>query len=776
MAQIPDIDVTTISVGGSAYTVPFAYQNRAEVFVEVDGVSTTFTWINDGNISITPAPAAGAVVRRYRNTSALKIRHDYRNGVPFTPRNIAENNDQLLFVVQESVNDTAGTAALALATSEQALDTAQDALDFVGERTQYMVLGPYGPGLKFQTTSQVFSYGGEFYAPGAAIVLPYTTTGIGAAEVANFRSVGDALLRSDLADSATHGKGASLIGYKAGTVADSLTLLGDDAQVNAALFRRELVLDLPFRDSYYDSLIAAYSYDFLYPQAFAVDTIAREVFILKAASSGANAWAWIWVHDLDTGATKTRFTTGQQWRESLVLRREGASRFLYTIGNGTSVIKLDVSTLPANLATLSPVATFPVSGQSFLAHDGENWIVQDNISSSGKSRRNRFKIYDAAFARKIGELNLPLDAVGTLDATYTKYFPKAQGICFYNGALYAACGGDYNTASPASVAMRYDPIKLQGVQAFSTSGVQIASALGDPEISRQAMKAMVGRHCAVIETEGLSADGGELYSIWQTLSPAAWAGSSGLSHGIVIAKELSKSSARTDFSGAARVVKSALNLTQFSVRIHHSPSAQVNPVTGEVLDSFQKIIDMMVALDLPRYSYNGTNNTLADVNGADVPIVGAVVDFENINGFTFVVTVRGGTDTREGTVRYIVTGAGSAQLGPYHEGAEVGTNAAGTYIKHVSGILECFTPVVASATCTTAAGSLFRSAGDVWTYPMPFLSGSVPVVSVSGNWGTRFAGGTSGTPGSSSCTVFVHSVSSDATARPISARAIGRWK
>lgn len=113
MAQVPDIDVTTVSVGGSAYTVPFVYQNRAEVFVEVNGVSTTFTWINDGNISITPAPVAGAAVRRYRSTSALEIRHDYRNGVPFTPKNIAENNDQLLFVVQEAVETAAQSKAIA---------------------------------------------------------------------------------------------------------------------------------------------------------------------------------------------------------------------------------------------------------------------------------------------------------------------------------------------------------------------------------------------------------------------------------------------------------------------------------------------------------------------------------------------------------------------------------------------------------------------------------------------------------------------------------------
>ena len=109
MAQIPDIDVTTISTGGSAYTVPFLYQNRAEVFVEVDGVATAFTWINSGNISIVPAPAAGKKVRRYRSTSATAIRHDYRNGVPFTPKNIAENNDQILFIAQEAI-ETASQA------------------------------------------------------------------------------------------------------------------------------------------------------------------------------------------------------------------------------------------------------------------------------------------------------------------------------------------------------------------------------------------------------------------------------------------------------------------------------------------------------------------------------------------------------------------------------------------------------------------------------------------------------------------------------------------
>jgi hypothetical protein len=64
--------------------------------------------------------------------------------------------------------------------------------------SQYVDLGPYAAGLVFTSRNQVFSYLGEFYAPGPAITLPYTTTGAGAGEIANFRSVGDATLRADL--------------------------------------------------------------------------------------------------------------------------------------------------------------------------------------------------------------------------------------------------------------------------------------------------------------------------------------------------------------------------------------------------------------------------------------------------------------------------------------------------------------------------------------------------------------------------------------------------
>lgn len=201
MAQVPDIDVSTVSVGGSAYTVPFSYQNRSEVFVEVDGVSTAFTWINDGNISITPAPAAGAIVRRYRSTSALQIRHDYRNGVPFTPKNIAENNDQLLFVVQEAT----ASADAALTVANSVISAAQAAAEDAA-------------------AAEAAAAGAAADAAAAAVsAATANTTANNALALIDDALQGSALyLRNDLSNPTDPAKGAALVGYKGRTVFDRL--------------------------------------------------------------------------------------------------------------------------------------------------------------------------------------------------------------------------------------------------------------------------------------------------------------------------------------------------------------------------------------------------------------------------------------------------------------------------------------------------------------------------------------------------------------------------
>lgn len=104
----------------------------------------------------------------------------------------------------------------------------RQSLQGIRNASQYQVLGAYAAGLVFTSQNQVFSYIGEFYAPGPSITLPYTTTGAGAPEIAKFRSVGDAVLRSDLAINNNVAKGAALVGFRLRTVHSRLD---DDVHV-----------------------------------------------------------------------------------------------------------------------------------------------------------------------------------------------------------------------------------------------------------------------------------------------------------------------------------------------------------------------------------------------------------------------------------------------------------------------------------------------------------------------------------------------------------------
>lgn len=101
------------------------------------------------------------------------------------------------------------------------------------------VVGDYAAGLVLSNRNQGFRYLGDIYLPGDGITLPYTTTGVGAAEVATFRSVGDAILRSDLATTLDPLKGAALVGYKGRTVADELGSVVDVLDSLTMLIQQE---------------------------------------------------------------------------------------------------------------------------------------------------------------------------------------------------------------------------------------------------------------------------------------------------------------------------------------------------------------------------------------------------------------------------------------------------------------------------------------------------------------------------------------------------------
>lgn len=90
--------------------------------------------------------------------------------------------------------------------------------------TGYQILGDYAAGLEFTSYNQVFRYLGEFYRPAASTNLPYTTTGTIGTDLPFFVSVGDAVLRGDLAAS----DGTTHIGRGGGTLEDALDDIEDE--------------------------------------------------------------------------------------------------------------------------------------------------------------------------------------------------------------------------------------------------------------------------------------------------------------------------------------------------------------------------------------------------------------------------------------------------------------------------------------------------------------------------------------------------------------------
>lgn len=547
-----------------------------------------------------------------------------------------------------------------------------------------------------------------------------------------------------------------------------------DFPVNASLYARTKCAEVGFRDVHCDHLIAQYGYSFIYPQQLAIDQSTDELFVLKSVGEGSNNFAWIWVHELSTGAVKSVFTTGERWQESLVIRYVGSDRYLYTIGDGGAPIRWLMNTLPANYSAITVSDRYTnVAGYSIMAFDGSHWYVQDASGYLGKSRRNRFLVYDKDFTELQGRVSLGLSDVGTILTGYLDYFPKLQALTFHEGALYGGMGGAYSPVSDA--ALKDKPSKLAGVSAFLPTGEKVLSALSDPETFIGHMSQLTGYQNTLCENEGVTSAGGRLYTMWVTLAPNERVSDEYLGRGIVICQEFSKSESRVDFRTGACLSRYPLDVEKFGSTVHSSSGQLLNPLTRDALDTFPKICQMMQDIGLSRYAFYGTNQAIKDVNGLDVVLTSCLVEFVNSGGSTYIVNVSGFNNKK---LSYAIGGAGTIQSGPYSHGEEIGSNANGWYVKHASGFMECFFTKSDGLVCATAAGAVFRSdASWSWTFPAEFVVGG-PTPSVSGNpcYGTRWWGGTTGQPSRTLCNPVIYSATNDPQLRPLTLEAKGRWR
>lgn len=105
MAITPDtFDVRYGDGVTDQFTFDFPYLSQNDVYVEVDGVATGFTFLSGNTLELTSVPADGAEVYIYRNTPAVTPAYEFNLGDPFLPKFIDENFTQLLYAVQEGLD------------------------------------------------------------------------------------------------------------------------------------------------------------------------------------------------------------------------------------------------------------------------------------------------------------------------------------------------------------------------------------------------------------------------------------------------------------------------------------------------------------------------------------------------------------------------------------------------------------------------------------------------------------------------------------------------
>ncbi|QMP84068.1 tail fiber protein [Pseudomonas phage phiB1_1] len=126
MAQVPIVEDNHTGDGVTrVYGLTWPYLDKSEVFVSVDGANVPYNWLagSDSSLQLINAPAVGAKISVYRNTRAFVPLHKFSVGVPFLPRYVDENAEQLLYALQEGISgfgEVSEESAQALLVAQQA--------------------------------------------------------------------------------------------------------------------------------------------------------------------------------------------------------------------------------------------------------------------------------------------------------------------------------------------------------------------------------------------------------------------------------------------------------------------------------------------------------------------------------------------------------------------------------------------------------------------------------------------------------------------------------
>lgn len=367
-------------------------------------------------------------------------------------------------------------------------------------------------------------------------------------------------------------------------------------------------LDLNFKD--YEDLTKLSGVDVLYPQAFTMDEITKEIFVYFSPNE-TYGQRWVAVYDMETGEYKSCFGLGTAGWEGLVLKRESSCRYIYSLTDTYGELgkyEFELGQLPTNKTVLSPIAVHD------FGNDGANnqfnyhhntWIFEQKQPVVGfYSRYNYFNLYDDSFNYK-GSIYTSTENVGYRQSAYANMEPKTQGIGLGRGKVLLPIGGNGKITSKT-------PYAYQGLKILTPNGELVDEALIDNR--KMISKLMdLGYKCDRVENEQIfTSKNDNIYTLTVHNDPRNLTQGEG---GIIIFKEFSTSARAIDFSDCS-VVNPTLNYDMISTgSFPRNEKGMINPITKEYITSISDIVEFLKETSLPRFNFYSSAENITDLNG-----------------------------------------------------------------------------------------------------------------------------------------------------------------
>lgn len=124
-----------IAGNGSQTVFPFSfgYISEDHITVTVDDVEAAFTFASASSVTVSPAPAADAVVKISRTTPLTSKLVDFNDGSTLTESDLDLANDQIFYVMQETIDSTDIEIAVGAAEDAVAAKVAAEAAQAAAE-------------------------------------------------------------------------------------------------------------------------------------------------------------------------------------------------------------------------------------------------------------------------------------------------------------------------------------------------------------------------------------------------------------------------------------------------------------------------------------------------------------------------------------------------------------------------------------------------------------------------------------------------------------------